>query len=103
MRRATFEKWFNRAMARDHDTTAHNAARQSDRKVDAIATLLGIEFWNDGYVWLKASAAADRGLLRDIQTRLAQLECPKHDYRSDTCVKCGAPRNPGARAKKGAK
>jgi len=30
--------------------------------------------------------------LDDLRTRLARLECPKHEYESDTCVHCGAPK-----------
>ena len=28
-----------------------------------------------------------------LEARLAQLECPKHSYKSEVCVKCGKERD----------
>jgi len=65
-------------------------------KLASLARVLGLKFEShtDGYGgWSGWERTGDRGSwMSIIEARLVQLECPKHSYKSEVCVKCGKPK-----------
>ena len=108
MRRATFDKRVRAIVKAGADKMLDRYTELiKDRflcRVDALARQVGLGEWDDGYSPYLSGGYKPVGGdhpdfsnpiiddLEAIKARLAQLECPKHSYTADTCVKCGAPR-----------
>ena len=79
MRRSKFDRWFREEFQRVHDS--HDPTEWTG--------------WYSYYSGRLAKHPITQAVVDDILQRLRQLECPKHSYKADSCVKCGKPRKEG--------
>ena len=107
MRRATFDKWFKEEFGKRHHWVDEDGYARHDKSflIRAICGAVGVrvhvetDLLHPRHSRYRVSAERSElyNMIDELEARLARLECPKHDYRSDVCVKCGAPRRKGAK------